>query len=187
MAAKRKEIILGVTGSIAAYKACDITNRLKEQGFNVNVVMTDEAKYFISPLTLQHLSGNKVVTEMFELPDNYDPLHTSLADKADLILVAPATANMFAKVAHGICDDLLSTTLCACWAKPTIFAPAMNNRMWENPAVQANVETLTKRGVHLVGPEEGRLAWGDSGPGRMSEPRDIMDTIEKIASKINKV
>ena len=181
-----RHILLGVTGGVAAYKAVDLASKLTGAGAEVKTVMTEAACRFVAPKSLEAVTQSTVYTSMWSTPEEFNIGHIALADWADVVIVAPATANIFAKVAHGICDDLLSTTLCACWAKPTIFAPAMNNRMWENPAVQANVETLTERGVHLIGPEEGRLACGDSGPGRMSEPGDILDAIEKIASNIKK-
>ena len=109
--------------------------------------------------------------------------HVNLADWADVVVVAPATANIIGKFANGICDDLLSTVLCACWAKPTVFAPAMNEKMWTNPAVQQNVKTVKKMGFEIIGPEKGRLACGAEGIGRMSEPEDILEAIEKIASR----
>ncbi|MBN2313320.1 MAG: bifunctional phosphopantothenoylcysteine decarboxylase/phosphopantothenate--cysteine ligase CoaBC [Sedimentisphaerales bacterium] len=179
-----RHILLGVTGGVAAYKAVDLAGKLTAVGAEVRTVMTESACRFVGPKSFEAVTQSTVFTTMWSTPQEFKIGHIALADWADLVVVAPATANIIAKVAHGICDDLLSTTLCVCWATPTLFAPAMNNRMWENPATQANVETLKNRGFHIVGPEEGRLACGDSGPGRMSEPQDIMNAIEKIASNI---
>lgn len=179
-----RHILLGVTGGVAAYKAVDLAGKLTGAGAEVKTVMTEAACRFVSPKSFEAVTQSTVFSTMWSTPQDFKIGHIALADWADVVVVAPATANIIAKAVHGICDDLLSTTLCACWATPTLFAPAMNNRMWTNPAVQANIETLKKRGFQIIGPEEGRLACGASGPGRMSEPKDIMDTIEKIASDI---
>lgn len=179
MALKKKEILLGVTGSIAAYKACDIINRLRELKYNVTVVMTEEAKYFISPLTLQSLSGNRVVTEMFALPDNYDPLHTSLADKADLILIAPATANIIGKIANGICDDILSCITLATKA-PVLIAPAMNDRMYRHKSVEQNIRKLKGWGYKFIGPKIGHLVCGYSAIGHLSDIETILREVKKV-------
>jgi len=181
-----RHILLGVTGGVAAYKAVDLAGKLTASGAKVRTVMTESAGRFIGPKSFEAVTQSAVFTTMWSTPQDFKIGHIALTDWADVVVVVPATANMIAKVAHGICDDLLSTTLCACWATPTLFAPAMNSRMWANPAVQANVETLTRRGVQMIGPEEGRLACGASGPGRMSEPRDIIDAVEKIVLNIEK-
>jgi len=173
MSPKKKEVLLGVTGSIAAYKACDITNRLKESGYNVTVIMTEEAQHFIKPLTLQNLSGNKVITEMFSLPDNYDPLHTSLAQRADLVLVAPASANLIGKAASGICDGILSCTIMATDA-PVLMAPAMNDKMYKHKAVEANIKKLKSWGYRFVGPKAGRLACGYKAIGHIADTETIV-------------
>lgn len=174
----RKEVILGVTGSIAAYKACDIINILRRSGFNVTVIMTKEAKEFISPLTLQTLSNNKVYCDMFELPTEWNPLHTSLADKANLILIAPACANTIGKIANGICDDLLTCVVLASDAK-ILIAPAMNEKMYGHPAVQENIKVLKARGVKFVGPIKGPLACGHDAVGHIA-------TIDSIVSEVKK-
>ncbi|MBL7068628.1 MAG: hypothetical protein ISS34_02050 [Candidatus Omnitrophica bacterium] len=186
----KKEILLGVTGSIAAYKACDITNRLRELKYNVTCVMTEEAKYFISPLTLQHLSGNRVITEMFApldlkrgltgfaLPENHDPLHTALADKADLILIAPATANIIGKIANGICDDILSCTILAAKA-PVLIAPAMNDKMYKHKSVKENITRLKSWGYKFIGPEIGRLVCGYREIGHISETETILKEVKR--------
>jgi phosphopantothenoylcysteine decarboxylase/phosphopantothenate--cysteine ligase len=181
---ENRHILLGVTGGIAAYKAVDLAGKLTTGGAEVKTVMTEAACRLVGPKSFEAVTQSSVFTTMWSTTEDFSISHIALADWADVVVVAPATANIIAKVAQGICDDLLSTTLCACWAKPMLFAPAMNTRMWENPATQANVETLKKRGFQLIGPEEGRLACGTEGLGRMSEPQDIMDAIEKIASNI---
>ncbi len=174
----KKEIILGVTGSIAAYKACDIINILRRSGFNVTVIMTKEAREFISPLTLQTLSNNKVYCDMFELPMELEPLHTSLADKADLILIAPACANTIGKIANGICDDLLTCVVLASNAK-LLIAPAMNEKMYKHPAVQENIKVLEGRGVKFTGPIKGPLACGHEGIGHIAEIDSIITEVKK--------
>ncbi|NQT07195.1 MAG: hypothetical protein HQ575_06600 [Candidatus Omnitrophica bacterium] len=179
MVKRKKEIVLGVTGSIAAYKACDIVNRLREHDYSVTVVMTEEAKYFISPLTLQSLSNNKVVTDMFTLPDNYDPLHTALAEKADLILLAPATANIIGKIAGGICDDILSCVVLASKA-PVLIAPAMNDKMYMHKAVQENIKKLGSWGYKFIGPQKGRLVCGYKGIGHISDTESIVKAVRKV-------
>jgi phosphopantothenoylcysteine decarboxylase/phosphopantothenate--cysteine ligase len=173
---KGREIVVGVTGGIAAYKTAMLVSRLVQAGAGVTVVMTEHATRFVGTLTFQTLTGRPVYVEQFASPELYRAEHISLADRADLVVVAPATANGLAKLAHGIADDLLSTILLAL-DSPLLMAPAMNERMWAHPAVQANVETLRSRGVHLIGPESGRLACGTTGPGRMSEPEAIFDEI----------
>ena len=140
---KDLNIVIGITGGIAAYKACGIVSYLKGQGANVAIIMTKNACQFITPLTLETLSGNKVVTDMFERPDYIEVKHISLARKADLFLIIPATANIIGKVANGIADDMISTTIMAT-KSPVVFAPAMNNEMYENPIVQHNLEKLKK-------------------------------------------
>jgi len=177
MAAK-KEIILGVTGGIAAYKACDLINRLRDLKFNVTVVMTQEAQRFITPLTLQSLSGNKVITGMFELPENYEPIHTSLADKAELVVVAPATANIIGKIANGICDDILSCTIMATQA-PVVMAPAMNDKMYKHKSVEANIKKLKSFGYRFVGPKVGRLVCGYKAIGHLSDTDEILGEVKR--------
>ena len=178
MAKPKKEIILGVTGSIAAYKACDIINGLKKLNFNVIPLMTKEAKNFISPLTLQTLSGNKVIEEMFALPDNFDPLHTSLAERADLVLIAPATANIIGKLANGICDDILSCTVFATRA-PVLIAPAMNDRMYNHKVVKTNISRLKELGYKFIGPVSGRLVCGYRGMGHLAGVDAIVTQAKK--------
>jgi len=183
-------ILLGVTGGIAAYKAVDLAGKLTAGGARVNTVMTEAACRFIGPKSFEAVTCSVVFTTMWDTVDEYKISHINLVDWADIVVVAPATANIIGKVANGICDDLLSTILCACWplveSGAALLAPAMNNNMWANPAVQNNVKTVEKMGFQLIGPVKGRLACGTEGLGRMSEPQDILEAIEKIASKIKK-
>ena len=174
-----KEIVLGVTGGIAAYKSAEIVSRLRHSGANVHVIMTRNATEFIAPLTFQTLSANQVVTDTFEAPEYWNVEHVALAKLADIFVVAPATANILAKMASGIADDMLSTTLLATKAQ-ILVAPAMNTGMWTAPATQNNVKVLKERGVRMIGPESGMLACGDEGAGRMSEPETIVEEICRI-------
>lgn len=171
-----KNIVIGVTGGIAAYKAADVVSRLKKLGANVYVVMTEHSTKFIQPLTFQSLSQNYVVTDMFEDPKTWDVEHISLAKRADLFLIVPATANIVGKVAHGIADDMLTTTMMATEA-PIFFALAMNTKMYENPIFQDNLKILEKYGYHLITPDSGRLACGDVGTGKLADPERIVDTV----------
>jgi phosphopantothenoylcysteine decarboxylase/phosphopantothenate--cysteine ligase len=187
---KNINILLGVTGGVAAYKAVDLASKLTASGAKVNTVMTENACRFIGPKSFEAVTSSGVFIDMWSTPEQFRFGHIALADWADIVVVAPATANIIGKVAHGICDDLLSTLLCACWpliqSGAALFAPAMNDKMWVNPAVQNNVEAIRKMGIRIVGPAEGRLACGTKGLGRMAEPQDIAEAIEKIASKIKK-
>ena len=175
-----KNIVLGVTGGIAAYKACDLTSRLRKSGAQVFVIMTQNACKFVCPQTFETLSSNPVATDTFVREESWRVGHVSLAQRADMIVVAPATANIMAKMAHGIADDMLSTTLLAAAANPVLIAPAMNTAMWDHPATQENARILKGRGCLFVGPEGGFLACGDEGKGRMSEPEDIFDCIRRF-------
>ncbi|MEW6068972.1 MAG: bifunctional phosphopantothenoylcysteine decarboxylase/phosphopantothenate--cysteine ligase CoaBC [Nitrospirota bacterium] len=175
---KDKKILLGITGGVAAYKAVDLTRRLREQGSSVTVIMTEAAKNFVTPLSLEIASQNKVYSNLFSEPMS----HVKLATDADVMVIAPATANIIGKIAGGIADDLLSTTVLAFRGK-VIIAPAMNWRMYENPALQENRRYLLSHGVIQVGPEKGDLACGEEGVGRMS---DIHDIIEAIISSFTK-
>jgi phosphopantothenoylcysteine decarboxylase len=171
-----REIIVAVCGGIAAYKAADVVSRLVQLGAAVHVAMTDEAVRFVTPLTFEALSGRRVHTSAFDMIDSSDPQHIALTQRADLMLVAPATANMLAKVAVGLCDDLVSLMISAA-ACPVIFAPAMNNRMWVNPITKQNVDKLQGLGYRFIGPDDGWLACRNVGPGRLSEPQKIVDEI----------
>ncbi len=172
-----KRILLGVSGGIAAYKSADLVRRLKERGAEVQVVMTRAACEFVTPLTFQALSGRPVRTDLLDHDAEAGMGHISLARWADLVVVAPATANFLARIAHGMADDLL-TTLCLAADVPLLLAPAMNRQMWENPATRANLQSVLNRGVKLLGPGEGDQACGETGPGRMLEPADILRDIE---------
>ncbi|MBO4925042.1 MAG: bifunctional phosphopantothenoylcysteine decarboxylase/phosphopantothenate--cysteine ligase CoaBC [Clostridia bacterium] len=174
-----KCVVLGVTGGIAAYKACGLASMLRKAGADVFVIMTENACEFVRPLTFETLTNHPVVTDTFARPETWEVEHIALAKRADVFVIAPATANILAKMACGIADDMLSTTVLATKA-PILIAPAMNTGMWENPATQRNVEVLRSRGVRFVGPEGGFLACGDSGTGRMSEPEAVFAEIEKI-------
>ena len=174
-------VALGVTGGIAAYKACELTSLLKKAGAEVRVVMTQSATEFVSPQTFETLSGNRASIGMFDRV--WEIEHIALAKWADILLIAPATANILAKIAHGIADDLLSTVAMAIPA-PIAVAPAMNTQMWFSPANQANLALLRERGVHMTGPASGLLACGDDDVGRMSEPKDIIAALEAILKPI---
>lgn len=173
-------VIMGVTGSIAAYKAAELLRLMKRAGWYVDIVMTSAATRFVTPLTFQTLSGNPVTVDMFEMPEDWVPDHVSLADKADVMVVAPCTANVIAKIALGIADDILSCTALA-RDKPLVIAPAMNERMWLNPATKANVATLESRGVVVMEVESGDLACGWDGKGRMPSPENIMAVVRTAA------
>jgi phosphopantothenoylcysteine decarboxylase/phosphopantothenate--cysteine ligase len=172
---KGRNIVLGVTGSIAAYKAAEITSRLTKEGANVNVVMTADAQKFITPLAFKTLSRNPVETDLYGETEGWKPTHIKLADEADLLLIAPATANTLAKMANGLADDALTCIALALNPRtPVLLAPAMNGKMWLHPATQQNVATLKERGAEFIGPEEGMLSCGYEGIGRLFEPERIV-------------
>jgi phosphopantothenoylcysteine decarboxylase/phosphopantothenate--cysteine ligase len=183
---KDLNILLGVTGGIAAYKAVDLASRLTKAGAGVRTVMTENACQLVGPKSFEAVTCSAVFTSLWSDPEAHQMAHISLADWAQLVVVAPATADIMAKAAHGICDDLLSTVLCTCWTTPTLFAPAMNTRMWENPATQRNVDTLRAMGMRMIGPAAGHLACGTEGMGRMAEPQDILAAIDEMASRRGK-
>ncbi|MDR3284778.1 MAG: phosphopantothenoylcysteine decarboxylase [Treponema sp.] len=170
-------ILLGVTGSIAAYKAAGMADRLTKMGHSVQVIMTASAREFIAPLTFQTLTHHKVYTDLFEEIAYEDVRHISLAKSADLALVAPATANIIGKLASGIADDMLSTVLMALGNKPVVICPAMNTAMYEHPATQRNVASLKSWGCIFVEPKESLLACGDIGKGALADPEDILKTV----------
>jgi phosphopantothenoylcysteine synthetase/decarboxylase len=180
------KVLLGVSGGIAAYKAADLASKLTQAGATVKTVMTESALQMIGAKTFEAVTGQQVYTNMWIATEEYEIGHVSLADWADVTVVAPATANIIGKMANGICDDLLSSVLCARWNKPLLFAPAMNDKMWTNPAVRKNVKTLGAIGAEIVGPETGRLACGTEGVGRMSEPQGIIKAIAAIVAKSKK-
>jgi phosphopantothenoylcysteine decarboxylase/phosphopantothenate--cysteine ligase len=176
MKLKNKKIILGVSGGIAAYKSCEIVRRLSDQGAEVHVVLTQSAQQFVTPLTFQTLSQNPVHTDLFNLNEESEMNHIKLADEADLIIIAPATADVIGKIAYGLAGDLLSTIVLATGA-PLYFAPSMNVNMWEKEVVQKNIQKLQSRGYQMIESEAGYLACGWEGKGRMAEPETILDAI----------
>ena len=176
---KGKTVVIGVSGGIAVYKVCDVVSRLKKLNADVHVIMTKSACEFVGPLTFQTLSQNYVVSDMFGDPKTWDVEHIALAKKADLFLVAPATANVIGKIANGICDDMLTTTIAATKAK-VLIAPAMNTNMYENPLVQKNISTLKQYGYKFIEPESGRLACGDIGSGKLASPEVIVENVEAL-------
>lgn len=175
----KKSVVIGVTGGIACYKTLDIVSRLKKKNYEVNVVMTSSALKFINPLPFQSLSQNVVAKDMFEEPKSFEIQHISLAKKADLILVAPATANIIGKVANGIADDMLSTTIMAAKC-PVVFAPAMNTNMYRNPIVQDNMKKLEEYGYSFINPISGKLACGDVGEGKMEDTETIVEIVDSM-------
>ena len=174
-----REIVVGVCGGIAAYKVADVVSKLVQAGAGVTVAMTPDAVRFVGPLTFEALSGRPVHTDIWTLPDPADPQHIRLTERADLLLIAPATAHTIAKVAHGLCDDIVSL-LAAAAACPVAFAPAMNNRMWENPIAKGNVANLDALGYRFIGPEAGWLACRNVGAGRLSEPATIVEAVRQL-------
>ena len=179
---KDKTVVIGVSGGIAVYKTLDVIRRLRKLGVNVNVIMTKSATEFVTPLSFQSLSQNYVVCDMFEDPKTWDVEHISLAKRADVFLIAPATANVIGKIANGIADDMLTTSVMATKAK-VLIAPAMNTNMYENPILQRNINTLKELGYNFVEPESGRLACGDTGKGKLASPETIVDEVVKLLSK----
>ena len=175
----KKQIILGITGSIAAYKAAELASLLKKGGADVHVIMTAAATEFITPLTLQTLTQHKVYVDMFEEIVYEDVRHISLAQRADVFVIAPATANIIGKIAGGIADDMLSTVVMATKA-PVLICPAMNTAMYENPVVQSNMDKLAGLGYHFVQPKESLLACGDVGRGAMADVGVIVQEIERL-------
>lgn len=177
-----KNIVIGISGGIAVYKICDVVSRLKKLNANIDIIMTKSAAEFVTPLTFQSLIQNYVVVDMFEQLKTWNIEHISLAQKSDLFLIAPATANIIGKIANGIADDMLSTTVMATTA-PVLIAPAMNTKMYENMIVQDNILKLKKFGYKFIDPESGRLACGDIGKGKLASPENI---VEKVVSELTK-
>jgi phosphopantothenoylcysteine decarboxylase/phosphopantothenate--cysteine ligase len=177
-----RKVVLGITGSIAAYKACGIVSRLRESGAEVFVVMTKSATHFVTPLTLQTLSGNRVYLNLFDLSEEWKLEHISLAERADLVLIAPATANTIAKLAAGMADDLLTATVLATKA-PILIAPAMHETMYKNSFTQANIGKLKEKGFKFIGPGYGMLASGKIGLGRLASNDEIMETVKGILDR----
>lgn len=172
-----KNIILGITGSIAAYKGAEIAHRLFKEGCHTDVIMTNGATKFVTPLTFRTLTQNRVYTDVFQDDFPQEVKHISLAQKADLVVIAPATANIIGKIANGIGDDMLSTTVLAVRKKPVLIAPAMNTNMWENPIVQENIKKLKRYGYRFIAPKEAMLACGTAGMGALAEVDTIMGAI----------
>lgn len=175
----QKTILFGVCGGIAAYKACEVVRLLKKENANVFVMMTKAAQNFVAPMTFQALSGNAVCTDLFDLVQEGKISHIDLADRAEAVLIVPATADILAKAANGICDDVVSTTLLATKA-PVLFAPSMNVNMYDHPATQNNLRILKERGCHVMEPESGELACGFEGIGRLPEPSRIVNCLKEI-------
>lgn len=173
---KGKKIVLGITGGIAAYKSAALTSLLIKSGADVQVIMTEHAREFIAPLTFEALTNRRCLTDTFDRNHEYSTEHVALAKEADTVLIAPATANVMAKLAHGIADDMLTTTVLACGC-PKVIAPAMNTRMYENPATRENMDTLRRHGMTVVEPASGRLACGDVGAGKMPEPEELLQYV----------
>lgn len=173
------EIVLGITGGIAAYKSAALCSQLVQQQAKVTVAMTTHAQQFVGKLTFSTLSGREVYTDLFETPEVYDARHIDLTRRADLIVIAPATANIIGKLANGICDDLLSTLLCSTDSE-ILVAPAMNHRMWNHRATQRNIKQIRDDGCQIIGPDSGQLACGDVGEGRMAEPENILKRITEV-------
>ena len=175
----RKEVIIGVTGSVAAYRACDVISRLRKAGHNTTVAMTKEAAEFVTPLLLQQISANQVYADMFGAPQAWEPMHISLAEGAYLVVVAPAAANIIAKLAAGICDDILTCLVISAKA-PVLIAPAMNSNMYLHKATQENIRRLKSFGYVFVGPEKGRLVCGATGIGHIASVEEIVKAAEKL-------
>lgn len=177
-----KKLVIGVTGSIAAFKVCNLLTLLRGKA-DVTVAMTAAAQQFVGPQTFLALTGNAVVTTLWE-PSSLKPLHIDLADELDALLIAPATADIIAKMANGIADDVVSTLAVSVLPneKPVLVAPAMNTRMWKHPATQRNVDTLREWGVHIIEPDDGDLACGWKGAGRLAEPEGIAQAVLKVLS-----
>ncbi len=183
MKSRKTTLLLGVTGSIAAYKACELVRLFVKSGaFDIRVLMTSSATKFVTPLTFQTLSRNPVAWDLFSEPQEWSPGHISLAEQALLFIIAPCTANVIAKLTHGIADDMLSATALACRA-PLLLAPAMNSGMWDNPVTRENVKLLKTRGVNFVEPEYGDLACGSDGRGRMADPQSVFTSALAILEK----
>src|SRR5665213_1097735 len=176
-----RRVLLVISGGIAAYKSLDLIRRLRERGAAVRAIMTEAARQFVTPLSVQALTGDAVYSDIFSLTDESAMGHLRLGQDADLVVVAPATADLLAKMAAGLADDLASTALLAT-DRPILVAPAMNLRMWAHPATRANIALLEARGIRRVGPNEGALAEGETGPGRMAEPLEIVAAIEAMLS-----
>ena len=178
---KGKNILLGVTGGIAAYKAANLASLLVKQHANVTVIMTENAREFITPTTFDAITGNRTITDTFDRNHEFSTEHISLSDSTDLVIIAPATANVIAKLVHGIADDMLTTTVLACDC-PKLIAPAMNTKMWNNPITEDNIKKAREYGFEIIEPDSGRLACGTRGNGRLREPEEILEAITAFIS-----
>ena len=178
---KGKNILLGVTGGIAAYKAANLASLLVKQHANVTVIMTENAREFITPTTFDAITGNRTITDTFDRNHEFSTEHISLSDSTDLVIIAPATANVIAKLVHGIADDMLTTTVLACDC-PKLIAPAMNTKMWNNPITEDNIKKAREYGFEIIEPDSGRLACGTHGNGRLREPEEILEAITAFIS-----
>lgn len=178
---KGRNILLAVTGSIAAYKAASLASMLVKQHADVHVIMTKNAEQFISPVTFETLTGNKVIDDTFDRNSGYHVAHIAMAQEADVVMIAPASANVIAKLAHGIADDMLTSTMLACEA-PIYLAPAMNTHMFDNPVTQDNLKKLREYGYHIIEPSSGYLACGDTGRGKLPEPEELLEYILQEAA-----
>lgn len=176
-----KKIVLGITASIAAFKACDLIGLLNKSGYSVRCALSRDAEWFVAPLVLETLTGQNVVKDMFNPDINKSPIHISLADEADLILVAPATCDVICKVAAGICDDILLCTICST-DKPVIFVPAMNDKMFTNPIVQDKITYLKKKGYRFIDPVKGHLACGREAVGHLAPLEEIVKEVNRVLS-----
>lgn len=177
-----REILLGVSGGVAAYKAADLCSRMVQRGAKVSVIMTESAHRFIGATTFEALTGRPVYSDAFEAKEHFRGEHIGLARRAEIVVIAPATAQSIARLAHGMADDLLSTTVLVATA-PVLVAPAMNCDMWAKPPVQRNVALLVADGLHVIGPDEGWLSCGQIGAGRMADPGSILDRIDALLAK----
>ncbi len=182
MSLKNKSILLIISGGIAAYKSLELIRLLKKSGASVRCILTAGGEQFVTPLSVSALCEEEAYTDLWSLKDETKMGHIRLSREADIIVIAPASANIIAQMAHGLAPDLATTTILANLDTPILIAPAMNHAMWNNPATQANIETLRTRGIHQTGPEEGAMACNETGIGRMSEPAEILTAIEKLIS-----
>lgn len=178
MSLNNKNILLIITGGIAAYKSLEIIRLLKKSGAHVSAILTKAGEQFVTPLSVSALCEEPVYTDLWSLKDETEMGHIRLSREADLIAIVPASADIIAKTANGLANDLASTTLLANLDTPVLIAPAMNHAMWNSPATQNNIKTLSARGFHIIGPEDGDMACGEHGPGRMSDPEDIFEAIQ---------
>ncbi len=175
----QKNVLIGITGSIAAFKACDLIGMFKKKGYSVRGAMSKDAGHFITPLTIETLTGKKVAQNIFELPEERIPGHIAIADEADIVLIAPATANVIAQLSTGLCPDIVTCSVLSC-SCPVVIAPAMNDKMFTNAIVQENIKKLKEKGYHFINPVVGHLACGKEGVGHLAPLEKIVEETEKI-------